>query len=87
MVEQQAAEFLGYAVKSIIGALVAYTMYKIKGMETKVNEAMTRDEVKELVEDKIKPLEVLQKELKEDTKEINQKLERLLEHTLRQSQK
>ena len=66
----------------IFGALIGYIMYRIRSTETKAENSMSRKDVRELIDDKLKPMEVMQRELKEDSKAMNQKLDKLLDHVM-----
>ena len=64
---------------SVVLALFGMVFKRINSMDTRLRDAPSRDEVRDLMSDKMEPVNVLQQELKEDVRSINNKLDRLLE--------
>lgn len=56
-----------------------YFMWRIKRLNDKVDASVTREDVKEMIEDKLEPVAVEIRHLREDTKAHNKKLDHLIE--------
>lgn len=65
--------------KIVMGSIIGYFMYKFKRLEEKAEQSITHAEVRELIKDKMEPLEVRIEELKEDTRRIESKIDRIIE--------
>jgi len=65
--------------RAIIGLLLGYFMWKLKQIEEKANSAMNSDDVRQLIEDRKEPLEVRLAEIKEDTKRMESKIDKLID--------
>lgn len=70
---------LNYIFKSVVGVVIGYIMWKFKKIETKVDKSLDEQEVRQIIDDKIEPMKVMQKEVKEDLNRIEAKLDRLIE--------
>jgi len=66
-------------IVSVMLALFGIVFRRMNEMDSRLREAPSREEVRELVQDKLAPIDVLQKEIKEDVKSINRKLDKLLD--------
>lgn len=66
-------------ITPIVLSIGGYIVLKFKKLETKIEKSMSKEDTKELINDKIKPFDVLQREIKEDIGRLEQKLDRLLE--------
>ena len=74
------------AVVAIVGGIIGYLFWRIKKMEDRLEKAMSKEDIKELIKDKLEPVKVLIeeqskdiKEQKQDIKDMDKKLDRLLE--------
>ena len=66
----------------LVGIIVAWfgsLEYRIRTMNQKVNSSLDRADITELIDLKIKFLELMQADIKQDTKDLNAKLDRLLD--------
>lgn len=65
--------------KLVFGSLVGYLMFRFKRIEEKAEKSMTRNDVKELVADKLAPIEVKLRDVKDDLHKIDSKLDKLID--------
>ena len=70
---------LEVAFKFIVGSIVGYIMYKFKRLEERTEKCIDSDQARQLIKDKMEPLEVRIEELKEDTRRMESKIDRLIE--------
>lgn len=65
-------------LKSIFALLGGYFFYRLRNIEAKADSSLSREQVKEMIIDSLKPYDVLNGEYKEDLKRIENKLDMLL---------
>ena len=82
IIEKEVILSAAFMVKLLLGAMIGYVMHRQKKIEAKVEETMSRGEIRELIGDQLKPIEVLIKDGREDTREMAKKLDKLLDHML-----
>lgn len=73
---------LQHIINAIVGGVAAMIGYQIKTISKKAHESLNRDEVIEVINDKIKPLELRLEELKGDCERIETKLDKLIDKLL-----
>lgn len=66
-------------IVSVMLALFGIVFRRLNMLDARLREAPDREEVRQLVSDKLEPTIVLQKELKEDVKIMDHKLDKLLD--------
>ena len=69
-------------VSLFLTGLLAYLWHRFRKLENKLENSMSKTDVKEMIKDKIRPIEVAVKLYSEDIKDIGKKLDRLIEHQL-----
>jgi Tfp pilus assembly protein PilO len=70
---------LEVAFKFIIGSIIGYLMYKFKRLEEKAEQSLNEQEARQLIQDKMEPLQVRIEELKEDSRRMESKIDRIIE--------
>lgn len=70
---------LNYIFKSVVGVALGYVIWKFKKVETKVEQSLDEQEIRQIIDDKLEPMKVMHKEVKEDLNRIENKLDRLIE--------
>jgi Tfp pilus assembly protein PilO len=70
---------LEVAFKFIIGSIIGYLMYKFKRLEEKSEQSLNEQEARQLIQDKMEPLQVRIEELKEDSRRMESKIDRIIE--------
>lgn len=66
-------------VTSILSGIFGVIFKRLNDMDKRLREAPSRDEVKDIVDVRLESVKVLQQEIKEDTKELKHKLDRVIE--------
>lgn len=69
---------IGLAI-TVIGSYVGSVEWRLRTMDERLRKAVGKDDILELIDLKQESLEVLQRELKEDIKNLDDKLDRILE--------
>lgn len=70
---------LDLVIKAVFAFLSGYFFWRLKKMESKVETSVNRKEVREMIEDQIKPYAVMQVKLEDRLERIEDKLDKLLE--------
>jgi type VI protein secretion system component VasK len=65
-------------VGAIVAGAIAYVWYRFRRIDKKMDESITRDEVKEMIEDKVKHIEYMVNDINSDVKRMDYKLDRVL---------
>lgn len=65
-------------VSAIIAGLVAYLWYRFRRIDKKIEESVSREEVKEMIEDKVKHIEFMINDINSDVKRMDYKLDKVL---------
>jgi DNA-binding ferritin-like protein len=73
-------------IAALIAGATAYVWYRFKQIENKVESSVTRYEVKEMIEDRVKYIEHVIKDSNDDIKRIDSKLDKVLTALLRSRQ-
>ena len=68
-------------VVSIITGIIGVLFRRMNELDRRLRGAPDRDEVKDLIDTKLESVKVLQQEIKEDTKELSRKMDKLI-HTI-----
>lgn len=72
---------IGIVFKAAVGSAIGYVMWKFKRIEHKVDESLDEQEIRQIIKDKLVPGRIVQGEIKEDLRRIEQKLDRLIERS------
>lgn len=73
---------LDIIVKCFLGGLCGYFFWKLRSIETRLLTTMSETQVKEIIDLKGEKALILNKELKEDVRRLEQKLDRLIDLSL-----
>ena len=65
-------EVVDWCVRGLIGFLGGYALFKVKKAEEKREQAISKKEARQMMEDLLEPLKVDQTHTKDDVKEIKQ---------------
>lgn len=65
-------------VSAIIAGAVAYLWYRFRRIDKKMEESVSREEVKEMIEDKVKHIEFMVNDINSDVKRMDYKLDKVL---------
>lgn len=65
-------------VSAIVAGVVAYLWYRFRRIDKKIEESVSREEVKEMIEDKVKHIEFMINDINSDVKRIDYKLDKVL---------
>lgn len=65
-------------VGAIIAGAIAYVWYRFRRIETKMEESVSKKEVKEMIEDKVKYIEHMVNDINSDVKRMDYKLDKVL---------
>lgn len=76
MIDSTGLTLIGIAVSIISGAF-GMAFKRIGELDRRLRDAPDRDEVKDLINTKLEVVKVLQHEIKEDTKELKEKIDRI----------
>jgi len=72
-------------LEAVIGLILSVWLgsieWRMRNMLNKIDERYTKDDIKEIIDLKQESIKSSLKELKEDTKALSSKLDRLLEHS------
>jgi len=55
---------------------------RLDSMDERIRRALTRDEIKDMIEDKLEPLEVQTFEIKEDIQKLDTKLDKIIDRLI-----
>ncbi len=61
----------------VFSALVGYLMWDLKRLRSKVDASMSKEEVRQMIEDLLKPIDQSNAEVKQDLKEIERSISNL----------
>lgn len=67
---------------TLIGSYVGSIEWRLRTMDDRLRKAISKDDILELIDIKQESVEVLQKELKEDIRDINHKLDKIIDKQL-----
>jgi membrane protein implicated in regulation of membrane protease activity len=73
-------------VSAIIAGAVAYLWYRFRRIDKKMEESVSREEVKEMIEDKVKHIEFMVNDINSDVKRMDYKLDKVLTALLQSKQ-
>lgn len=65
-------------IVSVLMGIIGVIFRRLGMLDARLREAPDRDEVRQLVRDKLEATVLMQKELKEDIKDLSAKIDRLL---------
>jgi membrane protein implicated in regulation of membrane protease activity len=65
-------------VSAIVAGVVAYLWYRFRRIDKKIEESVSREEVKEMIEDKVKHIEFMINDINSDVKRMDYKLDKVL---------
>jgi hypothetical protein len=74
-------------ISGVAAGAAAYLWYRFKKVENKMETSMNREEVKEMINDKVRPLEYLIKDTSNDIKRVDTKLDKILTTLLSESKR
>lgn len=69
--------------KGIVSAVIGYLVWRLKVIEKKAEKSMTREDVRQLVEDKMAPFIILHEAHSRANKRIEDKLDMLIERSMK----
>lgn len=65
-------------ISALIAGAVAYLWYRFRSIENKVDRSITKEEVKEMIGDKVKHIEYIINDINNDVKRMDYKLDKVL---------